>query len=129
MGGVGPERKLGGLVWWRPRRVWSGDMRMRPLAAFPGEVRRRVRGVLTDIDDTPTAEGRLTAEAYAALAALQAAGLLVVAAHGTDIDAARDTLVFAGDSPNDAPMRSEERRVGKGCVGTGRYGGSPYLEK
>jgi len=37
-----------------------------------------VRVVLTDIDDTLTTHGRLTSEAYAALASLQAAGLRIV---------------------------------------------------
>ncbi len=57
-------------------------MTMRPLAEFPVAARRRVRGVLTDIDDTLTTDGRLTAEAYGALAALKAAGLAVVAVTG-----------------------------------------------
>ncbi len=39
---------------------------MRPLDGFPMEARRLVKGVLTDIDDTRTTGGRLTAEAYAA---------------------------------------------------------------
>ncbi|MFZ5791721.1 MAG: HAD-IIB family hydrolase [Pseudomonadota bacterium] len=51
---------------------------MQPLAAFPLHERRRIRGVLTDIDDTLTTEGKLTAEAYGALARLKAAGFLVV---------------------------------------------------
>ena len=38
----------------------------------------RVRGVFADIDDTLTTDGKLTVEAYAALASLHAAGLLVV---------------------------------------------------
>jgi hypothetical protein len=50
-------------------------MRMRPLAAMP---RDRVAGVLADIDDTLTTDGRLTAEAYAALGRLHEAGLIVV---------------------------------------------------
>ena len=57
-------------------------MRMRPLAEFPAEARRGVVGVLTDIDDTLTTEGRLTADAYAALSALQEAGLFVAAITG-----------------------------------------------
>ncbi len=51
---------------------------MRPLEDMPDAVRRRVRGVLTDIDDTLTTEGRLTAAAYEAMERLQGAGLLVV---------------------------------------------------
>lgn len=51
---------------------------MKPLAEFPPAARARICGVLCDIDDTLTTEGRLTARAYAALDALQSAGLLVV---------------------------------------------------
>ena len=51
---------------------------MRPLAAFSSESRASIRGVLFDIDDTLTTEGRLTAAAYAALEALRQAGLIVV---------------------------------------------------
>jgi HAD superfamily hydrolase (TIGR01484 family) len=38
----------------------------------------RLRGLLFDIDDTLTTDGKLTAEAYAALAALKRAGRIVV---------------------------------------------------
>jgi HAD superfamily hydrolase (TIGR01484 family) len=51
---------------------------MRPLAALPEAARANVRGVLADIDDTITTGGRLTPEAYAALARLHHAGLVVV---------------------------------------------------
>jgi hypothetical protein len=51
---------------------------MRPLAEFPVEARRRIRFVLTDIDDTLTTAGRLTAAAYAALEALSQRGYRVV---------------------------------------------------
>ena len=51
---------------------------MQPLDAFPIAARRKVRGVLVDIDDTLTTDGRLTAEAYGALERLHDAGLLVV---------------------------------------------------
>jgi HAD superfamily hydrolase (TIGR01484 family) len=51
---------------------------MRPLASLAEAARVRVRGVLADIDDTLTTDGRLTAEAYAALARLHAAGFVVV---------------------------------------------------
>ena len=51
---------------------------MRPLADCPAATLRRLRGVFTDIDDTLTTDGRLTARAYAALEALHEAGLLVV---------------------------------------------------
>jgi len=51
---------------------------MKPLSAFPVSARRELRGVLFDIDDTLTTEGRLTAVAYAAMERLKNAGLLVV---------------------------------------------------
>jgi HAD superfamily hydrolase (TIGR01484 family) len=51
---------------------------MLALRAMPREVRAAVRGVFTDIDDTLTSEGRLTAVAYAALERLSAAGKLVI---------------------------------------------------
>ena len=50
----------------------------RPLTEFPLAERARIRGVLCDIDDTLTTDGRLTAAAYSALEALQRAGMLVV---------------------------------------------------
>jgi len=59
--------------------VTTGDpARMRPLASLAEPARARVRGVLADIDDTLTTDGRLTAEAYAALARLHEAGFVVV---------------------------------------------------
>ena len=51
---------------------------MRPLADFCPESRAGIRGVLFDIDDTLTTEGRLTASAYAAVEALKNAGFIVV---------------------------------------------------
>jgi len=51
---------------------------MRPIGEFPAAERRRIRGVFTDIDDTLTTDGRLTAEAYRALERLSRAGLLCV---------------------------------------------------
>jgi HAD superfamily hydrolase (TIGR01484 family) len=51
---------------------------MHPLTTFPPDSRRSIKGVFCDIDDTLTTDGRLTADAYAALERLQAAGLRVV---------------------------------------------------
>ena len=51
---------------------------MKPLTEFPPEQAAGIVGVLTDIDDTLTTEGRLTAAAYTALEALHAAGLKVI---------------------------------------------------
>lgn len=53
-----------------------------PIAGFPLSDRRRVRAVLTDIDDTLTDEGRLHAYAYDALARLRASGFIVVPVTG-----------------------------------------------
>lgn len=54
----------------------------RPLQAAPSARLAALRWVLTDIDDTLTSEGRLTASAYAAMERLQAAGLAVVPVTG-----------------------------------------------
>ena len=51
---------------------------MRPISELPVDVRRGVRAVLTDIDDTLTDHGRLPALAYTAMARLKEAGLAVV---------------------------------------------------
>ena len=51
---------------------------MQPLEAFTVGARRRLRGVLADIDETLTSGGRLSAEAYAAMKRLHGAGLVVV---------------------------------------------------
>ena len=55
---------------------------MRPLAEFSLEARRAIRGVLCDIDDTLSTEGRISAEAYSAMQHLQQAGLLVIPVTG-----------------------------------------------
>lgn len=51
---------------------------MKPLNEFPLEAKRRIRGVFTDIDDTMTTDGKLTARAYAACERLHDAGFLVI---------------------------------------------------
>ena len=53
-----------------------------PIAQFPGAECKRIRAVLTDIDDTLTEKGRLPAIAYAALERLKAAGLIVIPVTG-----------------------------------------------
>ena len=55
---------------------------MKPLSAFSLEARRAIRGVLCDIDDTLSTEGRITAEAYGGMQCLQQAGLLVIPVTG-----------------------------------------------
>ena len=51
---------------------------MRPIDEIPRAALRDLLVVFTDIDDTLTTDGRLPAQAYAALEALDAAGLTVV---------------------------------------------------
>ena len=56
----------------------SAAARMRPLAELAATATAGIRGVLADIDDTITTDGRLTAAAFTALEKLDAAGLVVV---------------------------------------------------
>jgi HAD superfamily hydrolase (TIGR01484 family) len=51
---------------------------MKPFAEFPEEVARRVRFVLTDVDDSLTDGPRLPAATYGAIEALAEAGIIVV---------------------------------------------------
>ncbi|MDH3595912.1 MAG: HAD-IIB family hydrolase [Rhodospirillales bacterium] len=60
----------------------AGDAVPRPLATFPAGRRALVRGLLFDIDETLTTEGRLTAAAYGALECLHQAGFLTVPVTG-----------------------------------------------
>lgn len=56
--------------------------RPRPLAELPEAAWRRVEGVLTDIDDTLTSDGTLSASVRGGLERLRAAGIAVVAVTG-----------------------------------------------
>jgi HAD superfamily hydrolase (TIGR01484 family) len=58
---------------------------MLPLSNWPLADRRRITGVFTDIDDTLTTEGEITADALAALGGLKAAGLQVIAITGRPV--------------------------------------------
>ena len=60
----------------------AGAAAMQPLVAMPDAVRRGIRGVLIDIDDTLSTHGRLTVGAYAALGRLAGAGKLVIPVTG-----------------------------------------------
>jgi hypothetical protein len=51
---------------------------MQPLAALPMAARSRIHSVLTDIDDTLSTHGRITAAAYAGMERLRASGRRVV---------------------------------------------------
>jgi len=62
--------------------VAPAPTRMRPLADLSPQARSRIAGVLADIDDTITTDGRLTAAAYAALERLHAAGIMAIPVTG-----------------------------------------------
>ncbi len=51
---------------------------MRPISDFPAAARRKIRLVLTDVDDTLTFAGRLSAATYDALERLERAGIVVI---------------------------------------------------
>jgi len=55
---------------------------MKPIATVPAAQLKRVKGVFTDVDDTLTSGGRLTAAAYAALQSLVDFGMRVVPVTG-----------------------------------------------
>jgi hydroxymethylpyrimidine pyrophosphatase-like HAD family hydrolase len=58
---------------------------MKPLADWPLAARRNIIGVFTDIDDTLTTHGAITADALQALADLKAAGLYVIPITGRPV--------------------------------------------
>ena len=60
----------------------SDEHGMKPLSEMPLETARSIRVVLTDIDDTITTEGMLTASAYGALERLHRAGFIVIPVTG-----------------------------------------------
>ena len=55
---------------------------MKPFPDCPKATLAEIKGVFTDIDDTVSSDGRLTADAYSALEALKQAGLLVIPVTG-----------------------------------------------
>jgi len=65
---------------------------MQPLADWPLIERSRIRGVFTDIDDTLTTHGAITADAQQALVDLKAAGYALVAITGRPIGWCRGLL-------------------------------------
>lgn len=72
---------------------------MKPLAEFPPADCARITGVFTDIDDTLTTEGAITADALQALRELHAAGLHVIPITGRPVGW---SVPFAADWPVDA---------------------------
>ena len=91
----------------------------RPWAEFPATAASAVMGVLTDIDDTLTTEGRITPDALAALAQLKAAGLHVIAITGRPMGWSEP---FARDWPIDAIVAEN------GAVALFRDGGALKIE-
>ena len=71
-----------GVHGFRKRMSFNPDPRPAPFAAFPAAARAGIRFVLTDIDDTLTTDGRLTAAAYGALERLAARGYRVIPVTG-----------------------------------------------
>ena len=69
---------------------------MKPLTDWPLSQRRRVRGVLTDIDDTLTTGGALTPAVLAALSRCREAGLMLVAVTGRPTYWAQPLLRLCG---------------------------------
>ena len=63
----------------RPRRAVKAP---RPLLQMPAAATAAMHTVFTDIDDTLSSDGRLTAQAYTALQSLQQAGLRVIPVTG-----------------------------------------------
>ena len=51
---------------------------LKPFQQFPADIRKSIRFVLTDIDDTLTLDGRLPSAALAAIERLEAAGMRVI---------------------------------------------------
>ncbi|MCS4510488.1 HAD-IIB family hydrolase [Xylophilus ampelinus] len=72
---------------------------MQPLDTWPLAARRGIVGVLTDIDDTLTTDGAITADALDALHALRGAGLPVVPITGRPVGWSAE---FAATWPVDA---------------------------
>ena len=70
-----------------------------PLSSLPGDAARDVRGLLTDVDDTLTRDGRIEAEALAALHDLRSAGVPVIAVTGRPMGWSQD---FAATWPLEA---------------------------
>lgn len=90
---------------------------MLPLTHWPLDERRRITGVLTDIDDTLTAEGAITPDALQALHALRTAGLRIIPITGRPVGW---SVPFAQSWPVDAIVAEN------GAVALVRTGSSPH---
>ena len=63
-------------------RSVANEAALTPLAQCPRETLAAIEGVLTDIDETVSTHGQLTAEAYGAMEALKKAGFRVIPVTG-----------------------------------------------
>jgi hydroxymethylpyrimidine pyrophosphatase-like HAD family hydrolase len=98
---------------------------MLDLAQWPAADRRRIVGVLTDIDDTLTTEGAITADALQALEALRVAGIHVIPITGRPVGWSEpfamqwpvDAIVAENGAVALVPGRGRDSRVS---------GGSPH---
>ena len=72
---------------------------MKPLSSWPQTARNKIAGVFTDIDDTLTTEGAITADALEALHELKAKGLMVIPITGRPVGW---SMPFASTWPVDA---------------------------
>src|SRR5690349_24706804 len=81
---VAPDevRTVDGFDAARARKSVRRNVMPAPLSSMPAHVRAGISYVLTDIDDTLTTDGKLTADAYRALEQLHDAGLIVVPVTG-----------------------------------------------
>ena len=70
---------------YRPAILLCFGFVMHPLNTWSLEARSRITGIFTDIDDTLTTDGAITADALAALQQLKASGLHVVAITGRPV--------------------------------------------
>ncbi len=101
---------------------------MLTLSAWPLAERRRITGVFTDIDDTLTTDGAITADALQALADIKAAGLQVIPITGRPVGWSEP---FALSWPVDAIV-AENGAVALLADKNGRqplYGGREQLSK
>ncbi len=74
-----------------------------PLAQWPAAQRAQIAGVITDIDDTLTDGGQLTAQARSALQALADAGVPVIAVTGRPVGWSLRCLGGSGSEEHQAP--------------------------
>ena len=90
---------------------------MKPLSDCPKATLARIRGIFTDIDETVSSAGQLTAAAYSALEGLKKAGLLVVPVTGRPAGwcdhIARFWPVDAVVGENGAFWMWQDRKVGR----------------